>query len=233
MTKKIDYTQSILESIPDFVFITDKNHFFIGGNEKAARVIGFNSLDSMLGTKFEDMPCDAKLCAKELIWQRDHVMNEQKTIDVLDIHPYDKGEILTKYAKKHPLYVNNTIVGVTVVSRLITNNSLKMLLSALVNTDASYHKSNDLNRSYTFTNNINDLTKRETECFFYVLRGYTSKVIGNILCIDKRTVESHIESIKRKMQCRTKSELIEIGILSGMIYKIPSKLITNNFTMIL
>ena len=53
------------------------------------------------------------------------------------------------------------------------------------------------------------LTKRENTCLFYMVRGKTAKEIAGLLFISKRTVEKHIEHIKNKFNCTTKSQLIE------------------------
>jgi DNA-binding CsgD family transcriptional regulator len=52
------------------------------------------------------------------------------------------------------------------------------------------------------------LTKREMQCLKFTLEGKSAKEIANALYISVRTVEIHIENIRRKTQCRTKLEVI-------------------------
>lgn len=69
------------------------------------------------------------------------------------------------------------------------------------------------------------LTTRELECLFYVLKGKTSKHIGKTLNISYRTVETHMSNVKSKLNIRNKSELIEKAIESGyiQIYLLPEQ----------
>lgn len=53
------------------------------------------------------------------------------------------------------------------------------------------------------------LSKRETQCLYYLVRGKTNKGIANKLDISTRTVEHYVENIKYKMGVFSKSELIE------------------------
>jgi DNA-binding NarL/FixJ family response regulator len=45
----------------------------------------------------------------------------------------------------------------------------------------------------------NRLTKREEEIAGLVVDGYTNAEIGRVLCLSERTVDGHLESIKRKI----------------------------------
>lgn len=53
------------------------------------------------------------------------------------------------------------------------------------------------------------ITHRELQCLKYLKRGYTSKAIANLLTISHRTVEAHINSLKIKLNKKTKIELIK------------------------
>jgi DNA-binding CsgD family transcriptional regulator len=52
------------------------------------------------------------------------------------------------------------------------------------------------------------LTRREMECLALTMLGKTAKFIAKELCLSHRTVENYLESIKDKLQVRTKPELI-------------------------
>lgn len=53
-----------------------------------------------------------------------------------------------------------------------------------------------------------ELTKRELDCLYYLLLGFSSKLAGRQMSISNRTVEKHIESIKNKLGCMTKAEIM-------------------------
>lgn len=52
------------------------------------------------------------------------------------------------------------------------------------------------------------LSRRERECLSLLLKGNSAKQTGRILNLSPRTIESYIEAIKRKFDCRTKIEII-------------------------
>lgn len=57
------------------------------------------------------------------------------------------------------------------------------------------------------------LTARELHCVDWYLQGKTASEIAEILKISKRTVETHIENIKEKFQCRN---LMQLGYLTAI-----------------
>jgi DNA-binding CsgD family transcriptional regulator len=61
------------------------------------------------------------------------------------------------------------------------------------------------------------LSRRQTECLFYLIRGKTGNEIAALLTIKSRTVEYHLEEIKCKMGVSTKSELIEHAMLKDIL----------------
>jgi len=61
------------------------------------------------------------------------------------------------------------------------------------------------------------LTSREREVLLGVARGRTNKEIAAELGISPRTVETHRESLMRKLQIRTVAELTRLAIESGIM----------------
>ena len=55
---------------------------------------------------------------------------------------------------------------------------------------------------------LTSLSKREIDCLVLLLQGKTLKEIAEILFRSARTIEAHINNVKIKLKCRTKSELI-------------------------
>lgn len=54
-----------------------------------------------------------------------------------------------------------------------------------------------------------ELTLREKDCAFFLARGFSAKEIGRQLDISARTVESHIQRIKIKLNCYSRQQLIK------------------------
>jgi DNA-binding CsgD family transcriptional regulator len=54
------------------------------------------------------------------------------------------------------------------------------------------------------------LSPREIECAKWIAKELTNKQIAKEMAISTRTVEGHIENIKRKMRCYRKEQLVEV-----------------------
>lgn len=64
---------------------------------------------------------------------------------------------------------------------------------------------------------LDQLTGREREVLVGIARGWTNKEIASELGISHRTVETHRESLMRKLQIRTVAELTRFAIGAGVI----------------
>ena len=64
---------------------------------------------------------------------------------------------------------------------------------------------------------INSLTTRELEIIRYVIRGYTSRQIAEVLFISTRTVEAHRSSLMGKLNLKNRVELVEFAEKHGLI----------------
>jgi DNA-binding NarL/FixJ family response regulator len=67
------------------------------------------------------------------------------------------------------------------------------------------------------TNPVDQLTSRELEVLRGVVQGHTSKQIAGDLGISHRTVETHRESVMRKLKIRSVAELTRFAIETGII----------------
>jgi DNA-binding NarL/FixJ family response regulator len=67
------------------------------------------------------------------------------------------------------------------------------------------------------TNAVDQLTSRELEVLRGVVQGHTSKQIAGDLGISHRTVETHRESLMRKLKIRSVAELTRFAIETGII----------------
>ncbi|MBS0357988.1 MAG: helix-turn-helix transcriptional regulator [Proteobacteria bacterium] len=78
-----------------------------------------------------------------------------------------------------------------------------------------------------FMNSIfNDkkISRRESQCLYFMLRGKSCSEIALILKIDRRTVEVYVNKLKEKFNCQTKGQLIEKAIMLGYVNMIPESL---------
>ena len=69
----------------------------------------------------------------------------------------------------------------------------------------------------TATRTLDQLTGREREVLLGVVRGKTNKEIAVELGISHRTVETHRESMMRKLRIRTVAELTRFALAAGIV----------------
>ena len=53
------------------------------------------------------------------------------------------------------------------------------------------------------------ITKRESQCLFYLIRGKSARETGIALNLSQRTVEFYLDSLKDKLNCSKKSGIVE------------------------
>ena len=61
------------------------------------------------------------------------------------------------------------------------------------------------------------LTKREVEILTHLADGKPNRVIGKLLHISTRTVDTHRSNILKKLNLKTNAELVKIAISNGLI----------------
>ncbi len=68
------------------------------------------------------------------------------------------------------------------------------------------------------------LTEKQEIFLFLLIRGKTIKEIANILGVSQNTIESRFDTLKEKMHCQYKSEVIAKAIDSGFLYYLPKSI---------
>ncbi len=103
-------------------------------------------------------------------------------------------------------------------SSLPFHNLLSSIIAPVKNSSISNTKE-DSSRLYfihTPTGKIN-LAKREAECLYHLCHGRSAKETGSLLFLSQRTVETYIESLKKKTESRTKIEILRKIDISGFV----------------
>jgi DNA-binding CsgD family transcriptional regulator len=157
------------------------------------------------------------------------VIATKKRMVALDIQEYAAGWKVV-IAEKNPIIDNHKNVT-AIHSHLIEVTEVQMFRGILLLTEMD--KKFDANKlkpkSYILTDAYCPLplTDKQINCMFYLVRGKSYKEIAKLLSISFRTVEGHMDAIKYKLNCYSKSALIEKAVDSGFIFFIPSHLQKN------
>lgn len=97
-------------------------------------------------------------------------------------------------------------------NKIITDINFPLMNANINANDVITHKKNlimgDIKR-IQFDDNVY-LTYKEAACCYFLNRGYSLKDISNKLSISARTVETHINNVKTKTNCYTKSFLLQM-----------------------
>jgi DNA-binding CsgD family transcriptional regulator len=228
--------EDLVQHLPGLIVVMDENSKFILSNRNTALDFGYSTESSMLGVDAHGMKCPAAECADEFIKQDKLVMATEKELSILDIHEYARGDHKLLLTKKKPFYQNNQLAGTICHCMEIDSVNLQRITATLIQQDKAYlPKSNKHERSYTVgvLHGEKNLSPRESECLFYLLRGKTMKEIGKALSISPRTVETHLEHIKQKLGCATRGEMTDYAILNGFLAYIPESVLKSNYSILL
>lgn len=220
---KICTTSTIQDGLDSFncvIAYKNLNHDLIYANKKTLDYTGHHNVRDIIGKKDTD-----------LIWQDfSHIYHKQEE-DALDgkiysaLHPGKdvEGRDFLFFNRKYP-WINEKkdVIGVICHSVEIENPSLVTLCQVLKKTVV--HHTTGIHFIHKKLIDI-ELTQREEECLFYIVRGKSAKMIGKILNISPRTVEGYIESLKHKLNCTNKTDLVDAAIRTGFIDIIPNSLL--------
>lgn len=194
-----------LYNLPCHVYWKDKYGVYQGSNDYPSLIGGPSSRDIIGLSDFDLCYSDSACKFRE---------NDQIVIDQ-EISLVTKEDV--KFIKnnihycvrthKQPLLNNEKIVGVLGMSFILSNAN--MMIS---HNDAGFEKI----ISDQFYENI-VLTKRQKECLFLLVTGKNAKEISKQFNLSVRTIEHHIEAIKVKFNCFTRSELIAKSLKMNFI----------------
>jgi DNA-binding CsgD family transcriptional regulator len=199
--KPLVQMENLLRSLPCAVFSKDIAGFCLTANKYQAEMAGLLNEKEMIGKSDNDMPWCA---VADTIRKADaYVITENKTI-VLEEHgtmAHGKKEafLVTKSPFKDQ---DGNLIGIVGTAVNVTQQR-KTLLS-FDHTTSFMRMNQESSKIY--------LSKKEIECVNWMIKGKSASEIAMILAISTRTVESHMNNIKIKLNCYKQFQL---GYLIG------------------
>ena len=199
-----------IKKMPFNVYVLDANSRIQSINEATVASIGFVSIKDGIGkTMFDILPEEN---ARYLIHTDKTVLqtNQTKIIDDLVIcKDGTKHQFLTV---KTPLYnADHTVVGVFGCSVLLNDQPLAIAISQLTQLGLLQPQQMVCDDHLLMKLNAKNihLTQRELQVLSYLFRGKSARETGEVLHLSQRTIEYYLNSLKYKLNCKKKSELIE------------------------
>lgn len=218
---------SLIAQLFDFYTLKDLASRYTHMSDATAKLIGFRKEDDCLGLDDRSINCPAVESAEAFMNQDQWVLRTQKKMVNLDIHHYaDQPHILL--TTKTPYFQGEDLVGTFCGCTEWSSETMMRLCAALTELDRQYYPKHTRDRSYQLSELMiqDDLSPREMDCLFYLLRSKSAKEIGKRLKLSPRTVEWHLANIREKLHCTTKAEVIDRAISNGYLHYVPRHLLT-------
>ncbi|HAU1150685.1 TPA: PAS domain-containing protein [Legionella pneumophila] len=208
---------SLLDYLPGYIGWKDLNRNYLGANKALLELKGFRDVEELAGKTDEELSPWA-IEENNMFQQQDLcVLNGEK---IATVH-FDSKASEVFLLEKCPLTdQDNKVTGLIYSCHPYPKNEVFRVLRQFddkLHLSPHYYTLND-------NKNIYGLTDREHECVFLLIRGKSAKEIGALLSLSKRTIESYIENIKDKMDCRNKAEILVKAMLNGYHNFIPARL---------
>ncbi len=216
--------QNIIDNLPGLIWLKNKNFQYIMCNERCRQFVGFPTKSYLVGRDDYNSPWEDYA---DVYREGDReVLKTGKSLSFLHPIRLYEGRNLAIITRKSPFYdSSNNIVGITGFISVITAPHTAHKLLDLSNFDHDLVFSKQQQKlQYIVSEDFEkfNLSKREATCLFYLVRGKTAREISELIFISIRTVEKHIESIRMKLDCKTKSEIIGQAIDQGFVHFVPS-----------
>ena len=206
----------------------------LSGSKVALADLGYKSINASIGVSYYDFPVRAKRLAQYFHQTDKELIAGSPGVRVL-IHwyLYDDKRMLALCEKLPIKDENGNVVAILAHTIDITHSNLIDISRYLNLFSHNRHAQENDGQFFYKICQSNDYTQdnlsaREVECLFYILRGKTAKEVAKILCLSCRTVESHIDNMKYKFGVTRKTQLIEKAIMKGYINVLPKSLLANS-----
>lgn len=207
------HSQTLIDAFPGYFVLKDRNSVIISANQRLGEVVGFKDIRDYFGLTDYDIRSSAVECADHFVAQDQQVLSSEESVQFVDFSVQDDS-IVAMLKTKAPWYNEKGELAGTAASAVTLHKNIQADLIHLLTGDhdkTTLHTTYQLRKSYPAFN----LSRRESEVLFFLLRGQTAKQIAQVLCVSPRTIETHIESLKTKMNCSNKAMLIEKAIASN------------------
>ncbi|WP_394835604.1 helix-turn-helix transcriptional regulator [Pendulispora rubella] len=229
--------QRLLDEIPAFAGYKDRQSVFLYANKAYGVLIGLPHHEDVIGRTDFDMPCETVACAPMFQKQDQEVLRSRQPLRILDVHRFADGKWRAFLVTKTPLYggsEKDEPVGTMFYGVDITSPGIIELGSLLGRIHTGADPTSLVGAGSHLIEGFSDagaLTRREAEILFFLLRGKSAKETAVILAMSRRTVEQHIDKMKRKLGARSKFELIEVAIEAGYMHRIPDSLFSRQLSI--
>lgn len=204
----------------------DVHSRYIGISEHMIHFSGLGTRERILGKSDRDIEQFHPKSNSYIEW--DQVAMQCRPVQMVEKCATAHGEFIDTFTIKIPIYAESGehVIGVFYYSIPTKDyNSHYLIANLTVGNKSAITLSGS---HFQLTSNHNQtihLTEQESVLLYYYLRGRTSKEIACSLELSKRTIEAYIDKIKSKLDCQTRSQIVDLVIDNDLFDFIPKKLI--------
>lgn len=197
----------ILDSLNQRVYVKNLNGIYVYVNHAFAELVGLDPTN-VIGKSDYDMPWSSD--AETFLADEKMVLNGGKLINV---ERYQKRRgFITKIMLSLTPYQSSDGSVCGVVGSFFDGGNHLIVETAGVYENKKLHLG--------FVNEA--LSSAEIRVCFYLLHNFTADRIAEKIGLSLGTVRFHTENIKNKMRCKTKNEITEVAMRTGIAWKIFS-----------
>ncbi len=213
------YDENLLNLFPDPFCLRGPDEQYITCNKAFANFANLTSPKDIVGMNDTQFHWDKYI---EIYLESDKIARENKNSRIIEpIISADKKEV-TVLTKKTAIELQDYSQVVACHISIIENSNFHTLKSLM-------KKNTDIKINSVVVDNYSaflgkKITEKESEIYFYMLRGFSSKQIAQQIKRSPKTVESHIEKLKEKLNCKTRSDLINIAYENNILNIMPPEL---------
>jgi DNA-binding CsgD family transcriptional regulator len=230
---KMLFLKNMMDHSSNFYAIRNKDSRIVAANDAVARYTGFASSVLMMEQRLrtEDFRCKTAALAECLYAEDNQIFNTPQQLSFIALTCFADNQWYMMYGTKTPLIdASGKAIGLIDNYIDITHNPF-FNFSHIFFDEAIAKRDHTIDNqfSYTIVDTLDEfnISQRQLECLFYLLRGKSANEIALVLGLSKRTVETHIENIKFKLQCDNKNKVIEFAIDNGLLNYLPRTLLTS------
>ncbi len=234
---KIGNLKSILDLLPGMWCVVDTESRYIYYNRAYADLVGVldKPRDYLIGKTVADMHCRAAQCAA-IFWEEDALVKRtKKMVRVLNSLQMADGLWKILQIDKQPVLNEEGNVE-AIIFNLIdqsANHIIDLALSIAKTNKSEHTIPNGILINLSDIPDKIDLKPKESECLFYLIRGFSYKEIAKIQNIAYRTVVDHIERLKLKFNAATTADLINRALAAGYPGSVPQSYFEQQISVIL
>lgn len=202
-----NHTISTLLKFPCSVYFDNSSGVIQQLNERNIELCGFDSIHHAIGKSYFDRFTTQ---TSHSLLKNDHSIMKHEKVQIFEeaILQKDSSTFSQALSVKMPWYNNrNKVIGLFGISIILGKDSLADSL-ALIAKMGMLIPTENLSAHIGFETKGIYLSKQQRCCAELLLEGLSTKEIAERMKLSPRTIESYIDYIKSKLNCRNKSELI-------------------------